>query len=270
MVSLSGVLLAVLVAGEAPSLVVAVPSTKVPQGHGELAGVMGQVIARQVAKATGPGTKIITTEDLNVLLGQERQKQLLGCDESACLAEMLAAVSADEIVSSTATRVSASLTGEQWMVEVKRIDGRTGARRGGGLVPVCGGQSEVLDAAVLAAREAYGEHVVVGTGRCASSAAAVGTVGGGVLVAVGAAGVAYALVTKQAWDRQQTPGVPATVSHADADQAQVAFIGGLVAAGIGACVGALSLGALNATPAAPHLAFVPWPSGGVLSLGGDF
>ncbi len=80
------------------------------------------------------GARVVSSDDLALLLGAERQRELLGCGDSstACIAEVASALSANEIVSTSATLVSAGLSGDQWQLEVKRVDGKNGSRLGGG------------------------------------------------------------------------------------------------------------------------------------------
>jgi len=66
-------------------------------------------------------TQVTTNADLATALSVEQQKQLLGCEESACVAELAGAIAADRIVRSSVTRLGASL-----VVTLTAIDTRTG------------------------------------------------------------------------------------------------------------------------------------------------
>ncbi len=50
------------------------------------------------ARLTARGIKVITSRDLSTVLGVERQKELLGCAESSCAVEMLAAAGAEVVL----------------------------------------------------------------------------------------------------------------------------------------------------------------------------
>lgn len=264
-----------LLSSEAPvPVLVAVPATKVSPDDRALVVSLSQVVARQVTQSAGNGARVVSADDMASLLGAERERQLLGCDEtetSACMAEISAALNAGEVVSSSATLVTSGLTGKQWLIEVKRVDGRTGLRRGGSVVRVCGGASSLLAAAERAVREAYGVAAPsVERGVCPPSMALVGLVGGGLLVAGGGISLTMSLVTKAAWDVQQVPGASLTVSRADARVAEGLFLGGAVAAVAGVGLVVLSGVAFGAPDHGPQVALVPTAGGAMVSMGGAF
>lgn len=82
----------------------------------ELAAFYAQHFAQRLAD---PAVRVITPEDVAVLLGHERQKQLLGCaDEStSCIAELAGALGADGVLSGSLARV-----GKKLSVTIKIID----------------------------------------------------------------------------------------------------------------------------------------------------
>ena len=59
-----------------------------------------------------PGLKVITEHDIQQMLGVERQRQLLGCDDAAaeCMAELTSALGADVIVSGSLVKVGTRIT----------------------------------------------------------------------------------------------------------------------------------------------------------------
>lgn len=67
-------------------------------------------VERLVVLAKQPGLDIVTATDIEQVLGLERQRQLLGCAESSCIAELAGALGADALLSGTVARSGASLT----------------------------------------------------------------------------------------------------------------------------------------------------------------
>lgn len=72
----------------------------------------------------------------------------------------------------------------------------------------------------------------------------VGIAAGVVLMGGGVFGVLSGASTKQAFDRQQDPNVPATVSRSDADRAKLFYTGGMAVGAVGLAVTAISVAAL--------------------------
>lgn len=73
------------------------------------------------------GVDVVTPGEVQALLGLERQKQLLGCDESSsCLAEITSALGVDAIALGTIARVGGS-----FQLNVKIISARDGKRLAG-------------------------------------------------------------------------------------------------------------------------------------------
>lgn len=85
-----------------------------------------QVVAEQAAKV--PGYDIVSTEEIRSLLDREAQRQLLGCDESGCLAEIAGALDAELLVSGLLERtpdgapvVTLALLNTRALVTVNRV-----------------------------------------------------------------------------------------------------------------------------------------------------
>lgn len=69
------------------------------------------------------GFVVTTPDEIQALLGNERQRQLLGCDEGqSCMSELAAALGADAIVVGRLTRLGGRLE-----VDVKLVDSSTSA-----------------------------------------------------------------------------------------------------------------------------------------------
>jgi hypothetical protein len=60
---------------------------------------LSQVVAEQAARVSG--FEIISSEEIRAVLDQEATRQLMGCDESSCLAELAGALDAELLVSGT-------------------------------------------------------------------------------------------------------------------------------------------------------------------------
>lgn len=73
----------------------------------------------------GRGRLSITTQrDVSQLLGLDRQRQLLGCAESACLAELAGALGVEVVISGTLAKTAAGYT-----ATLKALDTTTGRAR---------------------------------------------------------------------------------------------------------------------------------------------
>ncbi len=87
------------------------------------AQTLGEFFTAEVQKL---GFVVITTSEVATLLGYERQKQLLGCEESSsCIAEIAGALGADLIATGSIGRV-----GETYALSLKALDARTGTSIG--------------------------------------------------------------------------------------------------------------------------------------------
>ena len=68
-----------------------------------------------------PQVKVTTAGDVASVLGLERQKQLLGCSESGCLAELAGALGVDGLLTGSLVKTSAG-----WLVTLKVVRTRDG------------------------------------------------------------------------------------------------------------------------------------------------
>lgn len=85
-----------------------------------------QVVAEQAARV--PGYDIVSTEEIRSLLDREAERQLLGCDDSGCLAEIAGALDAELLVSGLLERtpdgapvVTLALLNTRALVTVNRV-----------------------------------------------------------------------------------------------------------------------------------------------------
>lgn len=86
------------------ALLALVPLSGVDEGTARL---LGDALAGELRKR--PGVRVLSQADVAALLGVERTRQMLGCAESGCLAELGGALGADRIVHGSLGRVGDSL-----------------------------------------------------------------------------------------------------------------------------------------------------------------
>jgi hypothetical protein len=151
----------------------------------------GRFFEQQLAQQLSlqPGVRVTTADDINRILGLERQKQLLGCDETACT-ELADAPGADALVSSSVAKV-----GSTWALNV-----RVTSARAVRTLSVFSGQASTEDGALgLLATAAQQVARDLGAGPPPPSARSLAwapAVIGGVLGVAG--GVLFWLSTQQA------------------------------------------------------------------------
>src|SRR5690606_26161542 len=85
-----------------------------------------QVVAEQASRSSG--YEIVSTEEIRAALEREAEMQLLGCDDSGCLAEIAGALDAELLVSGVleqtpdgAPVVTLSLLNTRALVTVNRV-----------------------------------------------------------------------------------------------------------------------------------------------------
>jgi hypothetical protein len=85
-------------------------------------GLASALTEKLVVLAKRPGLSIVTSRDIALALGVERQRQLLGCDTSGCMAELADALGADVLLRGDLVKSGSSYT---LVVKVIRsLDGR--------------------------------------------------------------------------------------------------------------------------------------------------
>lgn len=67
------------------------------------------------------GFSVITTSEVATLLGYERQRQLVGCEESSCIAEIAGALGVDLVATGSVGKV-----GDTFVLTLKVLDARKG------------------------------------------------------------------------------------------------------------------------------------------------
>jgi tetratricopeptide (TPR) repeat protein len=108
------------------------PAPKPKQGHIAVLdirphGSVSQDIAQGVTSVTvldvrklAAGAVVVGADEIRAMMGLERQKQLLGCTESSCLAEIGGALGAERLVLGTLSHF-----GDTYVLDVKLLDSRT-------------------------------------------------------------------------------------------------------------------------------------------------
>lgn len=79
------------------------------------AAVVTQEIATELSKV--PLVRVQTVEDSRVTLGVEAQKQMLGCDDNSCLAEIAQAMGTETLLFGRLDRIGAQLTLQVTLLE---------------------------------------------------------------------------------------------------------------------------------------------------------
>jgi hypothetical protein len=86
----------------------------------ETAQLLGDALAGELRRR--PGVSVLTQGDVSALLGVEKTRQMLGCTDSGCMAEIGGALGADRVVHGSLGRI-----GESLVVNVSALDPKRGA-----------------------------------------------------------------------------------------------------------------------------------------------
>lgn len=105
-------------AGRAAKLVV-LPLSPLGGVADGTARLLGDALAGELRRR--PGTSVLTQSDVAALLGLEKTRQMLGCSESGCMAEIGGALGADRVVHGSLGRV-----GESLVVNLSALDPKRG------------------------------------------------------------------------------------------------------------------------------------------------
>lgn len=82
----------------------------------DLAGTLSELMAIEVRKVA-TGQRIYSGADIKALLGFKKQKELLGCEDQTCLAELGGALGAQELVTG-----SLSIIADDYVLVLRRMD----------------------------------------------------------------------------------------------------------------------------------------------------
>lgn len=112
-----------VVLGAAPLKVALLPLTA---GAGVEAKVAQSLTDALAAELRGiGGHQLVTQQELTAVLGVERQRQLLGCTDTTCMAEIASALDVDALVTGSIARL-----GESWLLQIQLVDARKGVTTG--------------------------------------------------------------------------------------------------------------------------------------------
>jgi hypothetical protein len=107
------------------------PDLDVSPRFANAAAVLGQVVAAEAGKLHG--YTLLTSSDVRAVLDQEASKQLVGCDDNGCLAELAEALDAELVVSGKVGEtpdgtplVSLTLINARALVVVNRVTAQWG------------------------------------------------------------------------------------------------------------------------------------------------
>ncbi len=217
----------------------------------KLVGGLDPLVAAEVSGRTR--AQVTSGADLRAMIGFEKQKELVGCGDSSCLAEIGGALGVDYLMS-----IDVSLVGGNWLVSAALVEVAKG-RPIGRVVKRADAEKQLVDAAIAAVAEALAflpPEILAGPAvpRALGGAPAVATEAPAVAPAaegpstvvpwlvfaagLGTAGAggwffADAWSVRGAYDDGVTSGEP-TVTRADADDAAFdAKLGvGLLSAGV--------------------------------------
>lgn len=233
-----------------------------------LADGLNPVIGGKVAAQ--PDLQVITTADIRTALGFERQKQMLSCSDTNCLAEIAGALGADFLLSTELSKV-----GSTWIVGLSLLDARN-AQVKAKATRSADAEEFVVRAAVLATREILQkipgrttESVEALTAEAKADTGMGSAVPGATLLATGAAALVagaglygYAWSVQGQYDKSQASHGQGGVTLAQAHAASTEAMVGLAAGGVGiaaAAVGTVLL--LTRDRQSAHIALAPSPHG---------
>lgn len=103
----------------------------------ETAQLLGDALAGELRKRAG--VSVLTQADVSALLGIEKTRQMLGCSEGGCLAEIGGALGADRVVHGSLGRVGGSL-----VVNLSALDPRRASSAASVSERLRGGGEEAL------------------------------------------------------------------------------------------------------------------------------
>ncbi|MBS2030498.1 MAG: hypothetical protein JST54_21530 [Deltaproteobacteria bacterium] len=108
-------LLAPLLAATGPTKVLVMPLSA---GEGVNDGTAKAITASVVGEVRRrPGLAVLTSEDVQAVVSVDRQRQMLGCTESSCLAELGGALGVAQVITGSVARLGAS-----WLIHLQVID----------------------------------------------------------------------------------------------------------------------------------------------------
>ncbi|MBN1207865.1 MAG: DUF2380 domain-containing protein [Myxococcaceae bacterium] len=105
----------------AEPLKLAVPGLSVVDVDSQRASFLAEHLAQQLSEQ---GAEVVSAQDLSVMLGLDRQRQLMGCTGGKCVTELTSRLGVDALVTGDVARVS----GERYQLNLRMLDATTGKR----------------------------------------------------------------------------------------------------------------------------------------------
>jgi hypothetical protein len=105
----------------AEPLKLAVPSLSAVDVDAQRASFLAEHLAQELSDE---GAQVVSAQDLTVMLGLDRQRQLMGCNGGKCVTELGSALGVDGLVTGNVARVS----GERYQLNLRMLDATTGQR----------------------------------------------------------------------------------------------------------------------------------------------
>lgn len=127
--------------------------------------VLSEVLTTELAE-TDRFTSVISSRDVRAMLSFEAQRQIMGCSDEACLAEIGGALGADRIVVSNLAAV-----GDRFVLTLKLIDLADARTERRAYEAIEGGEAAVLEAAPRLVAQLLGVPAAPGPGPLRAQAA---------------------------------------------------------------------------------------------------
>ena len=226
--------------------------------------------------------EVTSGADLRAMIGFDRERQLLGCTETSCLAEIGGALGVDYLLSPEVSQI-----GGVWLLTLSLLDvGKAKATKR--ITKRCDEEKGLVDAALGAVAEVAGAlgtperttgvEPVVPAGSVTAESGGGGSAGswlllggGAVLVGGGAYLLADAWTTYADWEAAQTNPAQNWVTEEDAASAELRAKIGWGLAGVGAAVATWGVvGLLSGGPeTGPTVTVLPGPGGAAVLVSGS-
>jgi hypothetical protein len=276
--TLAPVLLAALLSANAAPRKVAVMDLEAAGVDPALAQAASLLLPTEI-RGRLPGVQVISSAEIKSMLGLEKTKQALGCEDDSCMAEIGGALGADELVSGKIGKVGRTL-----VIELRRNDVRAAKTLTSSVRTVRGEEDAVLTGLQEMAGELYPgtKSDAVKSVRQERTGWEPGFLAGKpaawIGAAVGVAGVVTGgVLLKQALDvgkdyeaQQDLPATQATVTRSQADDAKLKYKISLAAIGVGAVIGSWGTYRIFHLREPAAVAILPVPGGVAFSMGGSF
>jgi hypothetical protein len=138
----------------------------------ELASATGGIAANELDRMAA--FQIVTAEAIRTMLAFEKQRQMLGCADAGCMADLGGALGVDWLVSGKVTRLAASAgVPETYSLELTLTNVRKAAREGS-IIETARTEAELVQKTGKAAQRLVGKILAGRTGRLAVTAAETG------------------------------------------------------------------------------------------------